>query len=55
MKVKFGDLTARQMKEICEKYSECDAGCPLFLLCNEQPWLWYLNKEINLPNEENKQ
>ena len=52
MKIKFGDLTARQMKEICDKHSECDARCPLFPLCDEQPWLWYLDKEIDVPDEE---
>lgn len=54
MKVKFGDLTVRQMKAICGTHSSCGDCCPLFMLCDNQPWMQSLDKEIDLPDEEVK-
>ncbi len=55
MKVKFGDMTVRKMKEICDIHSNCGACCPLFGLCDNQPWMQNPNKEIDLPDEEMKE
>ena len=54
MKVKFGDMTVRQMKAICDTHSNCNARCPLYGFCDDQPWIQNLNKEIDLSDEEVK-
>lgn len=38
MKIKFGDLTVSQMKEICDKYKRCNDGCPLFIDMGSDRW-----------------
>ena len=55
MKVKFGDLTVRQMYNICINQTGCDSRCPLFGLCDNEPWMSDLGKEIDFPDEEVKQ
>ena len=54
MKVKLGDLTARQMYNVCLKHKSCDGSCPLFGLCDNEPYLYDLSKEINLSDEESE-
>ena len=55
MKVKFGDLTVRQMKAICDMHSNCGVCCPLYGSCDNQPWMQNLNREIDLPDEEEEE
>ena len=52
MKVEFGDLTVRQMYDICMKQTSCDSRCPLYGLCDNEPGMSDLSKEIELPDEE---
>lgn len=61
MKIKFGDLTVSQMKEICDKYKRCNDGCPLFIdmgsdrkCASTNPWAYNTETEINLPDNEVK-
>ena len=58
MKVKFGDLTVRQAKELCKKREKC-CGCPIQLFCthifDRDPCSfpeYKLETEIDLPDEE---
>lgn len=60
MKVKFGDLTIRQAKELCEKRTSC-FGCPIKACCsNAIPFYPSdiededIESEIDLPDEEVK-
>lgn len=58
MKVKFGDLTARQLADICNSHDNCE-GCP-FVKDTEttecrvalSSTKAYIDFEIDLPDEE---
>lgn len=56
MKVKFGDLTVMQVKEICSKHCPSCEKCPLnpSTMCFVASNIYapVLNKEIDLPDEE---
>lgn len=70
MKIKFGDLTVRQLDKICAKNEEC-RNCPLckrlpgvppFYICDVDPTRTIpslqsdrYEEEIDLPDEEVKQ
>ena len=61
MKVKFGDLTVRQAKELCENSKMC-RGCPIREFCTQtfdnDPCNFQeheLETEIDLPDEEVKE
>ena len=60
MKVKLGDLTISQIKEICKSHTLCDA-CPLAAewrgsfrcrVASNRPDLYGTDKEIDLSDEE---
>ena len=62
MKIKFGDLTVSQVKEICKSHTLCDV-CPLAYewrgsfrcrVCNNNPDLYWTDEKIDLPDEEVK-
>ena len=52
MKCKFGDLTLRQLHDVCQKQPVC-TRCPLYGTCSD-PRIRNarLNAEIDLPDEE---
>ena len=50
MKVKLGDLTARQMYDICVNHTSCDSRCQLHGLCDIEPWMYEIDKEIDEKN-----
>lgn len=58
MKVKFGDMTVMQVKEICNKHCPSCEKCPLhpdtmcFVASNISARV--LNKKIDLPDEEDE-
>lgn len=58
MKVKFGDLTVRQLHDICLHQDDCP-NCPIRNLytCMAQrcPQTYDPDKAIDLPEEEGKQ
>lgn len=61
MKVKFGDLTVRQLAGICSQYPDC-RGCPLLddavtVQCELAMAASYtpIEKEIDLPDGEVKE
>lgn len=61
MKVKFGELTARQLADICNSHDDCE-GCP-FVKDTEttecrvalSSTKAYIDFEIDLPDEEVKE
>ena len=57
MKVKFGDMTISQVKELCKRQTRCD-DCPLldYRGCKlHRSVRWYVtDEEIELPDEEVK-
>ena len=58
MKIKLGDMTAKQLYDLCSQQPDC-ANCPLRYagVCEEfgSPSMYEIDKEIELPDEEVKQ
>ena len=58
MKVKLGDLTAKQLYDICSPRPNCiDCHLKHYGVCEVfgNPSLYEIDKEIDLPDEEVKQ